>query len=120
MIGCPSDIIEEVEVAKSVILKWSCTNAEVHNLVLLPLHWSDNSYPGYGQHPQKMLDRQLVDKGDMLVCIFGSKIGTATDTSDSGSIEEIEEHVKAGKHVMIFFKKQGDLINANIDQLRKI
>ena len=94
MIGCPSDITEEVQIAKRIILKWSCTYAEAHNIVLLPLHWNDNSYPGVGMHPQKMLDRQLVDKSDMLVCIFGSKIGTATDTADSGSIEEIEEHIK--------------------------
>lgn len=120
MIGCPSDITEEVNIAKRIILKWSCTNAETHQMVLLPLHWSDNSYPGVGQHPQKMLDRQLVDKSDMLVCIFGSKIGTATDTSDSGSIEEIEEHIKAGKHVMIFFKQQGDLLHADLAQIKKL
>lgn len=120
MIGCPSDITEEIQIAKRVILKWSCTNAEAHKIVLLPLHWSDNSYPGCGQHPQKMLDRQLVDKSDMLVCIFGSKIGTATDTSDSGSIEEIEEHIKAGKHVMIFFKRQGDILNSDPEQLKKV
>ena len=120
MIGCPSDITEEVQRAKRIILKWSCTNAEAHQMVLLPLHWSDNSYPGVGQHPQKMLDRQLVDKSDMLVCIFGSKIGTATDTSDSGSIEEIEEHIKAGKQVMIFFKKQGDLLHADLDHVKKL
>lgn len=120
MIGCPSDITEEVNIAKRIILKWSCTNAEAHQMVLLPLHWSDNSYPGVGQHPQKMLDRQLVDKSDMLVCIFGSKIGTATDTSDSGSIEEIEEHIKTGKHVMIFFKQQGDLLHADLAQIKKL
>lgn len=120
MIGSPSDIVEEVNIAKRIILKWSCTNAEVHQMVLLPLHWSDNSYPGVGQHPQKMLDRQLVDKSDMLVCIFGSKIGTATDTSDSGSIEEIEEHIKAGKQVMIFFKRQGDLFHADVEQIKKL
>lgn len=51
MIGCPSDITEEVQIAKRIILKWSCTNAEAHQMVLLPLHWSDNSYPGVGQHP---------------------------------------------------------------------
>lgn len=120
MIGNPSDIKEEVQIAKNKILKWSCLNAEAHNIVLLPLHWSDNAYPGTGQHPQKMLDRILVDKSDMLICIFGAKIGTATDTHESGSIEEIEEHIKRGKQVMIFFKKTGDLLSADLEQLKKL
>ena len=120
MIGNPSDIVEEVSIAKEVILKWSCLNAESHNIVLLPLHWTDNAYPGTGQHPQKMLDRILVDKSDMLICIFGSKIGTATDTHDSGSIEEIEEHIKAGKQVMIFFKRNGNVLNIDLNQIKKL
>lgn len=116
MIGCPSDIKEEVQIAKRIILKWTCTNAEAKQMVLLPLYWEDDAYPGYGAHPQKMLDKQLVERSDMLICIFGSKIGTETDTSDSGSIEEIEEHVKAGKQVMIFFKKSVD----DIDEIEPV
>lgn len=120
MLGSPSDIQEEIGIAKKIILDWSCLNAETYNVVLLPLHWQDNSYPGYGFHPQKILDRQLVDKSDMLVCIFGSKIGTATDTSDSGSIEEIEEHVKNGKPVMIFFKQNVDITLITPESLLKL
>lgn len=120
MIGCPSDIEAEVEIAKDIILKWSCMNAEARGIVVLPLHWKDNAYPGYGMHPQKMLDKQLVDKSDMLVCIFGSKIGTATDTSDSGSIEEIEEHIKGGKPVMIFLKQNVNISTISLEQLQKL
>ena len=121
MIGSPSDIVDEVMVAKKIILQWSCLNAEAHHIVVLPLHWKENAYPGVGKHPQKMLDKQLVEKSDMLVCIFGSKIGTATDTSDSGSIEEIEEHIKAGKQVMIFFKKSSeDIYSIDKEQLDKL
>ncbi len=121
MIGSPSDIVDEIKAAKRIILEWSCLNAEAHNVVVLPLHWKENAYPGVGKHPQKMLDKQLVEKSDMLVCIFGSRIGTATDTSDSGSIEEIEEHIKAGKQVMIFFKKSTeDIYTIDKDQLDKL
>ena len=120
MIGSPSDIIEEVAIAKKIIIDWTILNADTQRTVLLPLHWQDNAYPGFGSHPQKMLNKQLVEKSDMLVCIFGSKIGTATDTSDSGSIEEIEEHVKMGKHVMILFKRYADLSGITPEQLQKL
>jgi hypothetical protein len=81
--------------------------------VLLPLHWSDNAYPEAGKHPQKFLDDTLVKKSDLLICIFGSRLGSPTDTHKSGSIEEIEEHLKAGKDVMIFFKETGNMPKTN-------
>ena len=120
MIGCPSDIKKEVCIAKQVIIEWSCTNAELHNMAILPLHWSTDSYPVIGQHPQKELNHQIVDKSDMLICIFGAKIGTPTDTAESGSIEEIEEHIKAGKPVMVFFRRNIDVSSVNPDELKRL
>lgn len=120
MIGCPSDVKKEVDIAKEVIINWTDIHAEANGMVLLPLHWSSNSYPVLGQHSQKELDKQLVNKSDMLVCIFAAKVGTPTDTAESGSIEEIEEHVKAGKPVMLFFRKQVDITNLNPVEVTKL
>ena len=120
MIGCPSDIKEEVNIACEYIHKWSDMNAETFSVVLLPMHWKLNSYPAHGSHPQKILDKQLVEKSDLLICIFNSKIGTPTDTSASGTIEEIEEHIKAGKQVMIFFKKEADITNISPAELQNL
>lgn len=120
MIGCPSDVKEEVIIAKEIIRSWSETNADLDKIVLLPLHWSTNSFPEMGKHPQKALDRQLVDRSDLLVCIFASKIGTATDTAESGSIEEIEEHVKHNKPVMLYFRKNIDISTTSPENLSKL
>lgn len=120
MIGCPSDVKKEVDIAKEVIINWTDIHAEANGMVLLPLHWCSNSYPALGQHPQKELDKQLVNKSDMLICIFAAKVGTPTDTAESGSIEEIEEHVKAGKPVMLFFRKQVDITNINPAEVVKL
>lgn len=120
MIGCPSDVKEEVIIAKEIIRCWSETNADLYKIVLLPMHWSTNSFPEMGKHPQKALDRQLVDKSDLLVCIFASKIGTATDTTESGSIEEIEEHVKHNKPVMLYFRKNIDISTTSTENLSKL
>lgn len=109
MIGCPGDIQEEVEIAKRVINRWTSIHAEQRETVLLPINWSVNSYPEYGAHPQKILNNQLADKSDLLIAIFGSRVGTPTDTSTSGTIEEIEHHIDAGKPVMLFFRKVNDI-----------
>lgn len=120
MIGCPSDIKDEVQIAKDVIMEWSVMNAETHSIALLPLHWRENSFTVADNPPQKSLDKQLVEKSDLLVCIFAAKIGQPTDTAESGSIEEIEEHIKAGKPVMIYFRTQIDVTSTSSENLQKL
>lgn len=109
MIGCPSDIHEEVKSAINVIFHWTNLHAESRGIVLLPIHWATNAYPELGSHPQTILNEQLASKSDMLICIFGARVGTPTGKSQSGTIEEIEEHIKAGKPVMLFFRRQNDI-----------
>lgn len=105
MIGAPSDIKEEIQIAKDVIFRWDMINSHLHHCVILPLHWNDSTYPTTGNPPQKSIDKQMVERSDLMVCIFCSRLGSPTDTHISGSVEEIEEHIKAGKTVMTFFRK---------------
>ena len=120
MIGAPSDIIEEVDIAINVINHWNYLNSEIQKVVCLPLHWSISSYPEVGRHPQKVINNQVVSKSDLLICVFGSKLGTPTEDYASGSVEEIEEHIKKGKPVMIFFKRVLDINNCDIEQLTRL
>lgn len=121
MIGCPSDITEEKEVAFRVLNNWNNLNSEKNRIVLLPIHWSISSYPAVGKHPQKLLNEQLVEKSDLMICIFGTRLGSPTDTEISGTVEEIKEHRKAGKDVMVFFKNSvDDISSVDPQQLQKI
>ena len=120
MIGAPSDIQEEIQIACQVINRWNNIHSETTKCILLPLHWSFSSYPSSGMHPQKMLDKQLVEKSDLMLCFFGAKLGTATDTEISGTVEEINEHLRAGKKVMVFFRKQIDSSKLDVEQFQKL
>ena len=120
MVGAPSDVDSEVNVAFHVIQKWNYINAASHSLVLLPSHWSLDAYPTLSHKPQKAIDKQLVEKSDMLICIFGSKIGTPTDDYISGTVEEIEEHIKVNKPVMVFFSNSIDKSKTNSEQVSKL
>ena len=104
MIGAPSDIKEEITIVEKVLQNWNSVHSEKQKIVLLPLHWSRDSYPSIGSHPQKTINKQVVEKSDLLVCIFGIRLGTPTDSFESGTLEEINEHFNAGKQVMIYFK----------------
>ena len=120
MIGAPSDIKEEVNIAIDAIYHWNNINAEKQKTVLLPLHWSISAYPITGIYPQKAINQQVVNKSDLLICIFGAKLGTPTQDYASGSVEEIEEHLKAGKPVMIFFKQALNINEINIEQISRL
>lgn len=120
MIGCPGDIREEVAIAKRAIYRWTSIHAEQTGIVLLPINWETHSYPEQGAHPQKILNSQLADKSDMLIAIFGSRVGTPTDTSASGTIEEIDNHIKAGKPVMLFFRKFNDITQITASEFAKL
>ena len=121
MFGSPSDIKEEIQVAFQVLNHWNSLHSEQSKIVLLPLHWSISSYPAMGKHPQKILDEQVVEKSDLLICIFGTRLGSPTDTEISGTVEEIKEHRKSGKDVMIFFKQSvDDLSSVDPQQLQYI
>ena len=112
MIGAPSDIIEEIQMACETINRWNTLNSEQYKIVLLPLHWSINSYPLAGNRPQHFLNQQLVERSDLLICIFGTRIGTPTGKDISGTVEEFKEHVKVGKNVMMFFKNTAENVSS--------
>lgn len=121
MIGSPSDIQEEVTTAINVINRWNYINSRSTNIALIPLHWSFSSYPTSSAPPQKSINKQLVEQSDLMIAIFGTKIGTPTDTEISGTVEEIKEHIKAGNDVMLFFKLSSeDITSIEPQQLQKI
>lgn len=122
MFGSPSDIVDERDVFFDIVHGWNHLHSEKSGIVLLPIHWSTDSYPLTGKHAQKIIDDVVVAKSDLLICVFGSKLGTNTDTHISGTVEEIDEHIKAGKDVMVYFKKSLDIDPDSLDisQLKKL
>jgi hypothetical protein len=83
--------------------------------------WETDSVPEWGNHPQSILNRQLVDRSDLLLGIFWTRLGTATPGSASGTVEEIETFAKTGKPVMLYFcRKHADLTAIDTTQLNDL
>jgi hypothetical protein len=68
-----------------------------------PACWKTNAYPAAGAEPQAIINRQIVDSADFVVGIFWTRFGIATSTAGSGTEEEIERSIAAGKHTMVYF-----------------
>ena len=114
MIGSPSDVKTERDVARQVIYTWNAVHSESRKIILWPIDSEFDTFPELGERPQGIINRQGLQKSDLLVAIFWTRLGTPTGQAISGTVEEIEEHVKAGKEVMLYFS-QAHLDPANVD-----
>ena len=103
MIASPRDVREERDVIRDVIYEWNAINAEYHKVVLLPLAWETHSSPDMSDRAQAIINEQLLKDADLLVAVFWTRLGSPTGTAPSGTVEEIEKHLEAGKPAMIYF-----------------
>jgi hypothetical protein len=89
-------------------------------IMLHPVRWETHSYPAIGDRPQGILNKQIVKSGHFLIGIFGNRMGTPTGEASSGTIEEIEEFRKTGRHVALYFSNAPIPRNVNRVQLNAL
>ena len=103
MIASPRDVSAERAIIRDLLNEWNVVNADSTQTVLLPIGWETHSVPEMGDRPQAIINKQILKDCDLLIGVFWTRIGTATGEFPSGTVEEIEEHIKAGKPVMLYF-----------------
>lgn len=106
MIASPGDVASERTIIRDVIYEWNAVHSESRNIVLMPIGWESHSSPEMGSSPQEIINRQVLDKCDLLVGVFWTRIGTPTSEYASGTVEEIEKHISSGKPAMLYFSSQ--------------
>ena len=121
LIASPGDVQQERQAIPEVIAAWNAVNSFDRAVIIEPVKWESHAVPGLGDRPQGMINAQLVDICDFLVGVFWTRLGTDTGVAPSGTVEEIEEFRKAGKHVMLYFSsKPVDLESIDLDQYQKL
>ena len=103
MIASPTDVRDERSISREVIYEWNVVNSERESVVLLPVGWETHAAPALGERPQALINKQVLQTCDLLVAIFWTRLGTSTGTAESGTVEEIREHIAAGKPAMVYF-----------------
>lgn len=106
MLASPSDVNDERQIARDIIHDWNNIHAKTRKIVLLPISWEYNVAPSMGDRPQAIINEKILKHADILVGIFWTRIGTPTGKAVSGSVEEIEEHIKSGRPAMLYFSNQ--------------
>lgn len=103
MIASPADVTTERQVIRDVVHEWNTVHSEDKGLVLMPVGWDTHAKPEMGDRPQELINRQILADCDCLVAVFWTRIGSPTGDSVSGTVEEIDRHIGAGKPAMIYF-----------------
>lgn len=121
MIASPGDVASERAIARDVIYEWNAVHSGSRNLVLLPIRWESHSSPEMGAPAQDIINHQVLAKCDLLVGVFWTRIGTSTEKYLSGSVEEVEQFIAAGKPVMLYFSSQPVALDTvDLDQIQRL
>ena len=58
-----------------------------------------------GNRAQALINERVLAYSELMVGIFWSRLGTPTGGCPSGSVEEIQRHMSAGKPAMLYFSE---------------
>ena len=121
-IAGPSDVKEARQEAATAIHDWNAAHTMSQGVIVLPVG-EDHARAETGGHPQDLLNRQLLEGCALLIAIFGSRLGTPTNTAPSGTVQEIRDFIAVNKggEVMPFFSTKPhphDVDQDNLDALR--
>ena len=103
VLSCPTDVEIEKAVIESVINDFNRTIGTNLDINLNLKHWSTDSYAQSGGAAQELLNKQFIYESDMIICIFWGRMGTPTEKYESGTAEELQEAIIAGKQVFLYF-----------------
>lgn len=103
LISCPGDIKSELTLIEKAVSDFNTTFSDALGISIRTMHWSKNSYAQSGGRPQTLLNEQFVRDCDAAVALLWTRFGTPTDQYGSGTEEEIEIMLEAGKQVFMYF-----------------
>jgi hypothetical protein len=118
LIASPGDTGDERDAVEGNLHGWNAARAEREQVILLPRRWETDSVPRLGGSGQGVINEQLVDDADIVVALFDSRLGQATEAAVSGTAEEIQRAHAAGKPVHVYFSNEPLPRNIDPDQLR--
>jgi hypothetical protein len=103
LLASPSDLPDERTSFRALVEEWNILHGRRRECVLEPVLWETHSTPEFGDRPQALLNRQVVDSCDALIGMFWTRLGTPTGQAASGTVEEIDRFVTQGKPVLLYF-----------------
>ena len=102
LISAPGDIPpESLTTISKTINQWNYSYGQQFSLNVLPISWTEHAVAEFGDRPQALLNKQIVDDADLAIALFRDRLGTPTGEAESGTAEEIKVLAEAGKQIAI-------------------
>lgn len=120
LIASPGDTVEERGATERALHGWNASRAEREQVVLLPQRWETGTTPRLGDRAQSIINEDMVDKADIVLALFDSRLGTATGEAVSGTAEELQRAHEAGKPVHVWFSDEPLPRNADLNQVEAL
>jgi hypothetical protein len=98
----PGDVEQQRAAVVEAIDRWNALVGAALDARVHLVRWETHGVPDASAPPQEVLNRQIVDECDFGIAVFWTRIGTATTTQPSGSIEEIERLRERGARVLVY------------------
>lgn len=112
VVSCPSDMDDERFIVQKAVQIFNEQNAQYHNFYFEVKYWSKDVLFTPGD-PQLTINNSIIKNADLVIALFGEKLGTPTERAASGTIEEIEEMIKAGRQVFVCFSEKDITIKSD-------
>lgn len=103
VISSPGEAAEERDIVTGEVYRWNETNAVSRKLILLPMNWENKAAEQNDAPAQDAIDPQTPEEPDILIGIFGERIGKLQEEQISATVEEIKRHVGAGRAATVYF-----------------
>ncbi len=117
LIASPGDTEDERNAVEGAISDWNASRAEQAQVVMLPWRWERHAVPRLGSTAQGVINEQAVDRADVVIALFDSRLGTETAEHVSGTAEEILRASGTGKPVHVYFSSEDLPRDVNLDQV---
>lgn len=120
LIASPGDTSDARRGILEAFSRWNGRHAQGRSFVLSPWLYELHSTPVLGNRPQAIINQQGVDKSDVVVAVFGARLGTDTGVDVSGTAEEIHKAIDKRVPVHVYFSA-GDLPNdVDVAELKRL
>ena len=120
LIASPGDTREERDAVERALHGWNADRAGREQVILLPRRWETSAVPRLGGSGQSVINEQLVDDADIVIALFDSRLGMATQAAVSGTAEEIQRSHEAGKPVHVWFSDEPIPRDADLQQVQSV
>jgi hypothetical protein len=121
-IASPGDVSDERDEACRVIHDWNAAHSLDRSILVEPVRVETHSQAVQGGHPQDLINGQLLERCDLLLAIFWTRLGTPTKKDVSGTVQEIREFAesKGAERVLLFFCEKELPSDVDIEQVKSV